>query len=116
MDKIFKALADSSRRTLLDHLRRNNAQKLSELCVDLDMTRQAVSKHLKILEDALALEPELELEDVVARIKALSPNPNSIRPATESLQALLESAPDDPEFDWAEWQAGWTAVEAEMKC
>ncbi len=52
MDKIFKALADSSRRKLLDHLRRKNGQKLNELCGDLDMTRQAVSKHLKILEDA----------------------------------------------------------------
>ena len=52
MDKIFKALADSSRRKLLDHLRRKNGQKLNELCVDLDMSRQAVSKHLKILENA----------------------------------------------------------------
>ncbi len=52
MDKIFKALADSSRRKLLDYLRKKNGQKLNELCVDLDMTRQAVSKHLKILEDA----------------------------------------------------------------
>jgi len=52
MDKIFKALADSSRRKLLDHLRRKNGQKLGDLCVDLDMTRQAVSKHLKLLEGA----------------------------------------------------------------
>lgn len=50
MDKIFKALADSSRRKLLDHLRQKNGQKLNDLCSDLDMTRQAVSKHLKILE------------------------------------------------------------------
>ncbi|NNF00581.1 MAG: helix-turn-helix transcriptional regulator [Pyrinomonadaceae bacterium] len=52
MDKIFKALADSSRRKLLDHLRKQNGQKLGDLCADLDMTRQAVSKHLKLLEEA----------------------------------------------------------------
>ncbi len=52
MDKVFKALADPSRRKLLDHLRRKNGKKLNDLCVDLDMTRQGVSKHLKILEYA----------------------------------------------------------------
>ena len=52
MDKIFKALADSSRRKLLDHLFINNEQTLNELCKDLEMSRQAVSKHLKILENA----------------------------------------------------------------
>ena len=52
MDDVFKALADESRRKLLDELRRENGQRLADLCVRLDMTRQAVSKHLKILEDA----------------------------------------------------------------
>ena len=52
MDKVFKALADRSRRQLLDRLRSNNGQTLGELCQDLDMTRQAVTKHLKLLEDA----------------------------------------------------------------
>ncbi|MBI5095850.1 MAG: helix-turn-helix transcriptional regulator, partial [Candidatus Hydrogenedentes bacterium] len=52
MDKVFKALAGGSRRQLLDRLRRNNGQTLSELCEDLDMTRQAVTKHLKLLEAA----------------------------------------------------------------
>jgi DNA-binding transcriptional ArsR family regulator len=52
MDTIFKALADASRRELLDRLRAENGQTLSELCARLDMTRQAVSKHLAILEDA----------------------------------------------------------------
>jgi DNA-binding transcriptional ArsR family regulator len=49
---VFKALADASRRELLDRLRADNGQTLSELCACLDMTRQAVSKHLKILEEA----------------------------------------------------------------
>jgi DNA-binding transcriptional ArsR family regulator len=51
MDAVFKALADASRRELLDRLRADNGQTLNELCARLDMTRQ-VSKHLAILEAA----------------------------------------------------------------
>jgi DNA-binding transcriptional ArsR family regulator len=51
-DAVFRALADKSRRLLLDRLRRRNGQTLSELCEGLEMTRQAVTKHLAILEDA----------------------------------------------------------------
>jgi DNA-binding transcriptional ArsR family regulator len=52
VDKVFKALADPSRRKLLDRLHANNGQTLSELCRHLDMTRQAVTKHLALLEAA----------------------------------------------------------------
>src|SRR5258708_10724068 len=52
MDAIFKALADPSRRKLLDELRKENGQTLSELCDHLEMTRQAVTKHLVLLEKA----------------------------------------------------------------
>ena len=52
MDEVFKALADASRRTLLDRLHARNGQTLGELCDGLDMTRQAVTKHLAILEEA----------------------------------------------------------------
>jgi DNA-binding transcriptional ArsR family regulator len=52
MDAVFKALADASRRKLLDQLRAENGQTLGDLCAHLDMTRQAVSKHLAILEAA----------------------------------------------------------------
>lgn len=51
-DKVFKALADPGRRLLLDKLRANNGQTLGELCAHLDMTRQAVTKHLRLLEEA----------------------------------------------------------------
>ncbi|MBF6571714.1 MAG: helix-turn-helix transcriptional regulator [Candidatus Binataceae bacterium] len=51
-DKVFRALADSSRRRLLDRLYANNGQTLSQLCEDLDMTRQAVTQHLGVLEAA----------------------------------------------------------------
>jgi DNA-binding transcriptional ArsR family regulator len=52
MDAVFKALADESRRKLLDVLHGDNGQTLGELCEHLDMTRQAVTKHLWLLEEA----------------------------------------------------------------
>ena len=51
-DAVFKALADPSRRKLLDRLNDNNGQTLGELSKHLDMTRQAVTQHLSILEAA----------------------------------------------------------------
>ena len=50
MDAVFKALADESRRKLLDVLRKDNGLPLGELCEHLDMSRQAVTKHLRLLE------------------------------------------------------------------
>jgi DNA-binding transcriptional ArsR family regulator len=52
MDQVFKALADPTRRKLLDRLHAENGQTLSELCERLAMTRQAVTKHLVLLEEA----------------------------------------------------------------
>lgn len=52
MDAVFKALADASRRKLLDALYKSNGQTLTELCACLDMSRQAVTKHLGLLEKA----------------------------------------------------------------
>ncbi len=52
MDAVFKALADRSRRKLLDQLHKRNGQSLTELCEHLAMTRQAVTKHLRLLEAA----------------------------------------------------------------
>lgn len=51
-DKVFKALAAPERRLLLDRLRARNGQTLTELCQPLEMTRQAVTRHLNVLEDA----------------------------------------------------------------
>jgi DNA-binding transcriptional ArsR family regulator len=51
-DIVFKALADASRRKLLDRLREQNGQTLGELCQGLTMSRQAVTKHLNLLEAA----------------------------------------------------------------
>jgi DNA-binding transcriptional ArsR family regulator len=51
-DAVFRALADPSRRSLLDRLYAQNGQTLGQLCRGLEMTRQAVAKHLAILEAA----------------------------------------------------------------
>jgi len=52
MDEVFKALADPTRRKLLDRLHAENGQTLGELCERLSMSRQAVTKHLVLLEQA----------------------------------------------------------------
>lgn len=52
LDAAFRALADSSRRALLDRLYEQNGQTLAQLCEGLDMSRQAVTKHLMVLEQA----------------------------------------------------------------
>src|SRR5580698_1658091 len=51
-DKVFKALADVSRRGLLDRLRKKGGLTLGEMCQGHDMSRQAVTKHLALLEAA----------------------------------------------------------------
>jgi DNA-binding transcriptional ArsR family regulator len=52
LDKVFKALAAPERRLLLDRLHEDNGQTLGQLCEGMEMTRQAVTRHLKVLEDA----------------------------------------------------------------
>ena len=51
-DAVFRALADASRRKLLDRLQQVNGQTLGDLCEGLNMSRQAVAKHLAILKEA----------------------------------------------------------------
>ena len=52
MDAVFKALADKSRRELLDRLFKRDGQTLGDLCERVEMTRFGVMKHLRVLEDA----------------------------------------------------------------
>ncbi|MGA7713346.1 MAG: metalloregulator ArsR/SmtB family transcription factor [Rhizomicrobium sp.] len=52
MDAVFKALADETRRQLLDRLFARNGQTLGALCEEMEMSRQAVTKHLALLEAA----------------------------------------------------------------
>ena len=51
-DKVFKALADPTRRKLLDLLSEKNGQTLGQLCENLDMARQSATQHLELLEAA----------------------------------------------------------------
>ena len=69
-DAVFRALSDPSRRTLLDRLHKRDGQTLTELCVDLDMSRQAVTLHLDVLEAA-----HLVLTSRHGRLKLHSLNP-----------------------------------------
>jgi DNA-binding transcriptional ArsR family regulator len=71
-DLIFRALADSSRRHLLDRLFERNGQTLNELCEGLEMTRQAVSKHLVQLEEANLIATRREGRD---KLHYLNPVP-----------------------------------------
>lgn len=72
MDAVFKALADPTRRRLLDRLRARNGQTLQELSAELDMTRQAVTKHLDILEAANLIATEKQGRE---RLHYLNPVP-----------------------------------------
>ena len=51
-EMVFEALADEHRRVILDRLRRQNGQTLTQLCEGQNISRQAVTKHLKVLEEA----------------------------------------------------------------
>lgn len=80
--------------------------------------RPAEEVALDILRDGLRDEPyagaDLDLDAVVAAIRALPPNPQAIRPGRGSLaDALAEKITDEP-FDLAAWEADWAAVEAEL--
>jgi len=55
------------------------------------------------------------LEDVVAKIIALGPNPDSYTPPTKSLANLLKNAPNAEPIDSARWEREWAAIEAEIK-
>jgi len=71
MDLVFKALADASRRRLLDRLHRNDGMTLGELCEGLQMTRQAVSKHLRILEEANLISTERQGREKLHHLNAV---------------------------------------------
>lgn len=70
-----------------------------------------------ILNNALILTNRdvLNPEEVVAKIKATTPDLKNIHPATDSLLEALRNAPDYPEFDLESWEKEWADVEREMK-
>jgi hypothetical protein len=93
--------------------------------IETQLEALAEEQHLPVEKLALdilnhAVEVEMEgsfptPEEVVARIKALPPNPHGVHPAKGSLAKALRDAPDDPDFDVVDWNKKWTVVEAEMK-
>ena len=88
---------------LVDQLQREaQAQQRSVQDVALDILAQALGE--------VGLTPE----EVVAKAKALPPNPKSLRPAQGSLAEALRHAPLAPEFDAEQWTRAWAVVEAEM--
>lgn len=71
---------------------------------------------LDLLDNALEQENFPTPEEVVAKIKAMPPDPEAIHPATGSLVEVLKNAPQEPtDFDLQQWNREWAAVEAEMK-
>ena len=97
--------------TLSDKLARDLQYRAEEKKISVD------DLVADLLFEALANESEEypSLEAVVDRIRAMPPNPASIRPASGSLAEALQNAPDDPDFDLESWSQQWAAVEAEMK-
>jgi uncharacterized protein YndB with AHSA1/START domain/DNA-binding transcriptional ArsR family regulator len=109
MDEVFKALADPHRRQLLDRLNARNGQTLSELGTDLGMSRQAVSKHLTVLEAALLVTAVRRGREKLHYLNAAPINEIADRwihnydrarvTALADLKRALETTPmDKPEF------------------
>ena len=71
MEAVFKALADTSRRTVLDSLYDDNGQSLQQLCKSVDFSRQGLSKHLRILENANLVVSEFHGREKLHYLNAL---------------------------------------------
>jgi cell pole-organizing protein PopZ len=69
---------------------------------------------IDLLREAFVDDTLPTLDEVVARIRALPPNPANFRPASGSLAEFLAERKDS-EFDLAAWEAEWAQVEAEME-
>ncbi len=97
-DAVFRALADPSRRRLLDRLHARNGQTLGDLCQGLAMTRQAVAKHLALLEQA-----SLVVSERRGREKRHFINPVPINAISErwimKFERLRLDAPSSPKRD-----------------
>jgi DNA-binding transcriptional ArsR family regulator/uncharacterized protein YndB with AHSA1/START domain len=108
VDEVFKALADPSRRLLLDSLNDTNGQSLRELCSGLSMARQSVSKHLAVLEAANLVTTLRQGREKLHYLNAEPINAIADRwidrydstrvPALADLKTVLESAAKPGEF------------------
>ncbi|MCK2238577.1 MULTISPECIES: metalloregulator ArsR/SmtB family transcription factor [unclassified Crossiella] len=106
MDEVFKALADPSRRRLLDSLNSRNGQTLRELCAGLEMARQSVSKHLAVLAAAELVTTQWRGREKLHYLNAAPINAIADRwithyhrpraQALADLKTALEQGPMDP--------------------
>ena len=88
MDAVFRALADPTRRSLLDELYERDGQTLSELEARLPMTRFGVMKHLRVLEEAgLVVDPAARPRE--AALPEPRPDPARPRPLGEQVRGAL---------------------------
>jgi plasmid stability protein len=90
--------------------------------LEAQLQQQADAQHrsveavaLDLLRDALAVESGPAIDDVVAKIRATRPNPQSVRPAQGSLADELRRTPTNADVDLAQWNREWAAVEAEIR-
>ncbi len=97
-DDVLKALADPTRRLLLDTLRRRDGQSLRELCAGLSMARQSVSKHLAVLEAA-----DLVTAERRGREKLHHLNAYPIRAIANHWIEQYPDAPVQPSHPWPNW-------------
>lgn len=95
MDDVLKALADPSRRLLLDSLNGRTGQSLRELCAGLSMARQSVSKHLAILEAANLVSTERR-----GREKLHFLNAEPIRAIAERWLEQYDRPPAQASYPW----------------
>ncbi|MEJ3745961.1 metalloregulator ArsR/SmtB family transcription factor [Actinomycetes bacterium KLBMP 9797] len=125
MDDVFKALADASRRRLLDRLNERNGQTLRELCTGLAMTRQSVSKHLAVLAEANLVSAERRGREKLHFLNAEPINAIAERwmtrydraraSALADLKHALEQRPMNPTFVYTTYinttpERLWTAL------
>ncbi len=98
MDDVLKALADPTRRLLLDTLGARDGQSLRELCAGVSMARQSVSKHLAVLEAANLVTTKRR-----GREKLHHLNAEPIRAIAEHWIEQYPSAPSQPPYRWTNW-------------
>jgi len=98
MDAVFRALADPTRRRLLDSLTERTGQSLRELCAGLEMARQTVSKHLAVLETANLVTTQRR-----GREKLHFVDGEPLRAIAERWIEQYSAPPAPPSHPWANW-------------
>jgi predicted transcriptional regulator len=93
VDNVFKALADPTRRSLLDELHKNDGQTLSALEERLPMTRFGVMKHLRVLEDAGSRRYQTQRPREAA-LSQSGPDPFALRTLGEQICGTMDRHDD----------------------